>query len=126
MGPLNHKQAMEAINKAAFVCIPSRDEGSPLVVYESLALGKPVIGTTIPAIKELVPNEIAGILIPPDNPKALSQAILTLLKDPETQARLAKGAARVGKNYSWKKIAEEQESFYWKTLDLYQKQKQTY
>lgn len=121
LGPLNHKEALEAINEAAFICIPSRDEGSPLVVYESLALGKPVIGTTIPALKGLIPHGTAGLQIPPEDPEALSQAIATLLHDPEMRARLAEGAAKVGRNYSWKKIAEEQESFYMKAIELHRK-----
>lgn len=121
IGPVSHREALETIRQAAFVCIPSRDEGSPLVAYESFALGKPVIGTSIPALKGLISQGIDGLLVPSEDPEALSQAIASLLKEPEMRARLAKGATKVGRNYSWKKIAEEQELFYWKAIDLYRK-----
>jgi len=91
IGHLNHKEALEAINKAAFVCIPSRDEGSPLVLYESLVLGKPVIGTSIPALKDLIPDGIAGYQVPPEDPEALSKAIETLIADPIVRSRMAEG-----------------------------------
>jgi glycosyltransferase involved in cell wall biosynthesis len=116
LGPLNHKEALEAINQAAFVCLPSRDEGSPLVVYESLALGKPVIGTTIPALKGLIPHGTAGLLVPPEDVKSLARAIHSLLVDAGLRSRLSKGASQIGKGFHWKAVAEKQEQFYYETI----------
>ncbi len=48
IGRLDHDAAIAAINRATFLCMPSRMEGSPLVLYEAFALGKPVIGSSIP------------------------------------------------------------------------------
>ena len=116
IGRLEHSQALYAINKAAFLCMPSRMEGSPLVLYEAFALGKPVIGTSIPALKGLIPHGIAGLQVPPEDPKALADAIETLIGDPAMRSRLARGALEIGKEYNWGKIAEKQEEFYWRTI----------
>jgi phosphatidylinositol alpha-mannosyltransferase len=117
VGRLDHSEAMAAIRRAAFICVPSRDEGSPLVVYEAFALGKPVIGSSIPALKPLIPDGIAGIQVPPGDPQALSKAIESLLVDRAMRSRLAEGALRVGKEYSWERVAERQEKFYWETIE---------
>ena len=119
IGPLNHKEALAAISQAAFVCVPSRDEGSPLVVYESFALGKPVIGTAIPALKRLINHGKTGLLVPPEAPSSLSEAIEELISNNEMRKSLGHGAANVGKKFSWEKIAHEQEKFYHKVISCH-------
>lgn len=117
-GRLDHREALAAIKRAAFLCMPSRMEGSPLVLYEAFALGKPVIGTSIPAMKGLIPNGIAGLKVPPEDPEALANAIESLLTDPDMRSRMAKGALQIGKEFRWDKIAEAQERFYLETVEL--------
>ena len=111
IGSLNHFEALSYIRKAAFVCVPSRMEGSPLVVYESLALGKPIIGTSIPSIRALLNHNENGILVSPEDSEALAQAILVLFDDTKRKT-LMKGAKKAGEKFSWKNIAEKQETFY--------------
>lgn len=117
VGHLNHSEALSMIRKAAFLCIPSRMEGSPLVAYESLALGKPVIGTSIPALKDIIPHDIAGILVPPENAIALRGAIESLINNSSKRSILAQGALEEGKKFSWERVAERQENFYIKVLN---------
>ncbi|MBW1764635.1 MAG: glycosyltransferase, partial [Deltaproteobacteria bacterium] len=110
-GSLNHFEALSYIRKAAFVCVPSRMEGSPLVVYESLALGKPIIGTSIPSIRALLNHNENGLLVSPGDSEALAQAMLVLFDDTKRKT-LIKGAKKAGEKFSWKNIAEKQETFY--------------
>ena len=116
IGRLNHTDALSTLNRAAFLCMPSRIEGSPLVIAEALALGKPVIVSSIPALKALVPHGIAGLHVPPEDPYLLSKAIERLLTDSTLRRQLAKGARELGSKYSWKEIAERQEAFYLECL----------
>jgi len=119
IGRLDHREAIEAINRAAFLCVPSRSEGSPLVVYEALAMGKPVVASAIPAIKGLFPDGVAGIQVPASNPTALSNAVETLLNDFSLRKRLGEGALQVGREFKWENIAKRQESFYFDTISRF-------
>ncbi|MFC1840471.1 glycosyltransferase family 4 protein [Thermodesulfobacteriota bacterium] len=120
LGRLTYNEAMDAIRRSAFVCLPSRMEGSPLVLYEAYSLGKPVIGTSIPALKNLIPHGVAGLQVPPDDPEALSKAIISLLNDKLRRRILAEGAEKIGKGYRWDIIAEKQERFYYDVIKRWQ------
>jgi glycosyltransferase involved in cell wall biosynthesis len=74
----------------AFV-LPSRLDPFPLALLEAMASGLPVIGTRVGGIPEQV-AEGCGILVPPDDPNALAEAISRLAEMPP-EARIAMGTA---------------------------------
>jgi glycosyltransferase involved in cell wall biosynthesis len=73
--------------------LPSGLEGYGMAYAEALARGLPVLGTTAGAIPDTVPAD-AGLLVPPDDPAALRDALAALLDDAGLRARLAAGARR--------------------------------
>ncbi|MBN1625854.1 MAG: glycosyltransferase family 4 protein [Deltaproteobacteria bacterium] len=121
LGRLDHAGAMSAIRKAAFLCMPSRMEGSPLVLYEAFALGKPVIASSIPAFDGLVQHEVNGLLVSPENPYELAKAIGKMIADVDLRSHLSRGAFEKGKEFNWDKIAEMQEKFYLETVEGFKK-----
>ena len=74
-------------------------EGLPVVIMEALALGRPVIATSVAGIPELVESGICGWLVPPGSAPALAEAMNTALAAPEVTLRQmgAQGAARVAR-----------------------------
>ena len=74
----------------AFV-LPSYAEGMPNVLLEAMATGLPCIATEIPGIKDLIDNEVEGLLVKPGNIDGL-QAALHRLKA-ESELRLSLGRA---------------------------------
>ena len=73
--------------------MPSRNfEGLPLTLLEALALGKPVIATEIPGIREVLGGTDAGILVPPEDVDALAAAMRSLAGNPGARGRLGAGA----------------------------------
>ncbi len=60
---------------------PSRIEAMPLAVLEAMAAGKPIVATTVGSIPTLIQDGHSGILVPPDDPHALSHGILRMLND---------------------------------------------
>jgi glycosyltransferase involved in cell wall biosynthesis len=67
--------------------LPSLNEGMGRVLVEAMAAGKPVVASRVGGIPDLVRDGETGYLVPPADPKALSDAILKILKDPD-QAKL--------------------------------------
>ena len=62
------------------------------VTLESMALGKAVVGTTCGATPELIRDGHNGLLVPPDDPAAMADAIARLVADPALRARLGNRA----------------------------------
>jgi glycosyltransferase involved in cell wall biosynthesis len=67
--------------------LPSLNEGMGRVLVEAMAAGKPVVASRVGGIPDLVRDGETGYLVPPADAKALSDAILKLLKNPD-QAKL--------------------------------------
>lgn len=81
--------AADQLAAADVVALSSVWEGSPLVVAESMLLGRPVVTTSVGAVPEAVVDGETGRLAPPGDDAALADAIVDLLDDPEEAARLA-------------------------------------
>ncbi|OGG98962.1 MAG: hypothetical protein A2600_12335 [Candidatus Lambdaproteobacteria bacterium RIFOXYD1_FULL_56_27] len=64
--------------------LPSVDfEDFPYVNLEAMCLGKPLVGTQVAGIPEQIEEGVNGLVVPPKDPKALAQALETLVKDPK-------------------------------------------
>ena len=71
-------------------------EGLPRVLPQAMAAGLPIVATAIDGNAEAVTDGLNGRLVPPGEPSALAQALIALLRDPDTARRLGRaGLARV-------------------------------
>jgi glycosyltransferase involved in cell wall biosynthesis len=68
------------------IAVPSRKEGLGLAAVEALALGRPVAASGVGGLCEVVTPD-TGLLVPPDDPAALAEAITRLLATPVTGGR---------------------------------------
>ncbi len=118
LGHLDHKKAMAAIKRAAFLCIPSRMEGCGIVLYEAFALGKPVVASSIPSFENLITNGVSGMLFPPGDYQSLSVAIGRLLIDQEMRDRMANGASKNKIDFQWETAAEKQDRFFREIMSM--------
>jgi glycosyltransferase involved in cell wall biosynthesis len=79
----------------AFI-LPSRDEGLPMAMLEAMAYGKALIVSPVGGIPEFVTDGQEGILVPPDDIDAISEAIRRLAESPELRMQMGMAArARV-------------------------------
>lgn len=86
------------------------------VVIESMAFGKPVIGTRIGGTIEQIDDARTGLLIEPNDPQALADAIEKLLKDPQGRMAMGKlGYERFMSHFEF-------EEFFGKIMQLYTQQ----
>jgi len=93
------------IKKSTIVVLPSYREGFPKILMEAAACGRPVITTNVPGCKDVIVNDITGILVPPRNHIALAKAIKNLCnnrKKLETFGRAARKHAL--KNFDIKHV----------------------
>ena len=68
----------------------SRYEGMGRTICEALLCGRPVAGTAVDGVREvIISGERGGILVPPEQPSALADATLTLLRDSHLARELA-------------------------------------
>jgi glycosyltransferase involved in cell wall biosynthesis len=83
--------------------------GSPLKLWEYMACGKPVIATNTEDFKALEEYN-AGILVDPEKPEEVADAIITLLENRELREEMGKnGRKYVVENRSWESVAREVE-----------------
>jgi len=87
--------------KASMVILPSIYESFPMVTMESLACGTPVVASNVGAIPEVVRDYENGLLVPPNNPTKLAEAIQYLLDNGSVRKEFGrKGREWIVKNFS--------------------------
>lgn len=78
-----------------------------LVLVEAMARGCPVIASHAASLPEIVEPGVNGLLVPPNQPTAIGEAIQSLRGDPELWARLALGARRTAEErFTWERVVE--------------------
>ena len=77
--------------------LSSTNEGFGRVLVEAMATGLPVVATAVGGVPEVVQDGQTGLLVPPSDPRAMADAITTLLDDPGLRAAFGReGQAHVG------------------------------
>jgi glycosyltransferase involved in cell wall biosynthesis len=83
-------------------------EGFPLSILEAMAMGKPVVATSVGGIPEIVTNGVTGYLHQHGNSQELADALLRLIENPEDARRMgATARENVLLNFSRQKFADE-------------------
>ena len=89
-GEVERDKALSLINQATLVIVPSYSELFGLVALEAMQLERPVIASRVGGLQEVISDGETGLLVPPQNPGILYQAIQELLENPEKAIRLGK------------------------------------
>ena len=87
-----------------------------IVNLEAMVCGLPVISSKLGGIPEIVKNGKNGLLVPPSNVDALSNATVYLLENENLRRRMGKLGAKIASEYSWNRIAERMEKIYKEVL----------
>jgi len=107
LGHLPHNELLEFYRdgKVAIVALPSVDlgngnhEGVPVSLIEAMSYGIPVVSTTVGGTPELLQGNV-GVLVPPEDPISLAEALERLIKDGTLRIQLAEvGRKRVMEEY---------------------------
>ena len=108
LGALADNEDVQAwYHRSSIFCLPSVQEGFGIVFLEAMASGLPIVSTQATAIPEVVPHQQAGLLIPPQDPGALAEAITTLLENPKLRSHYRDFGLQHVKQFTWDKVADQ-------------------
>lgn len=105
------------LNAIDVYCLPSLWEGLPIGMLEAMAMEKAVVVTAIDGAREVIKDRENGILIPPQNPQKLADALLEVYNNPQMRERISKAAGKtVLDNFNVTKMTKEIEIIYQNAL----------
>jgi glycosyltransferase involved in cell wall biosynthesis len=108
-GFTKENELIEYYKSSDIVVLPSTRvaEGFGMVLIEGGACGKPVIGTKVGGIQYVIKDGVTGLLVPPQDPKSLANAVIKLLDDEYLSMKMGmNGRQLVEQRYSWDKVAD--------------------
>jgi glycosyltransferase involved in cell wall biosynthesis len=92
--------------------LPSRYEGIGSVLFDAMDQSLPIIATRVGGIPDIVHDGVNGLLIDPDSPEQLSNAILALVASPQMRADFGRRGRSVGARYTASLMADRYVSLY--------------
>ena len=112
------EKAMIELKRSSVLVVPSRIESIPQTIKEAYYFKIPVIATKVGGIPDIVSHDKTGILIPPEDPLALTEAINSLLLNDSKIRDLTQNAYEfLIKNYSWDYLLPKYIEFYKNLID---------
>lgn len=85
---------------------------SPLKLFEYLAMGRPIVASDLPAIREVLRDGENAVLFEPGRASALADAVRSVLRDPALAGSLARRARETAREYSWDRRAERLDALF--------------
>lgn len=110
LGRQQSHEVLELFRAADAAVLSSSWENFPHAVLEALAVGTPVIATTVGGVGEVVADGRNGLLVPPGDPDALAAAVRRFFSDEKLRDRLRAAAAESVNAYSPERVFERLES----------------
>ena len=111
-------EASRLMAGADVVTLTSLWEGTPYSLLEAMANCKPVVSTSVNGCVEIVEDGVTGFLVPPKDPAAWADRVVTLLSNPTLAATMGQqGRQRVQEKYSIHKMIRKLDILYSQMID---------
>ena len=102
-------RVMSAFDLSVF---PSLWEGTPLTVFEALAMGKAIVATDADGLLDVLTHDRDALIVPKRDTAALATAIVRMIDEPATRQRLSLAASETGKQYDIAAFVRKMERLY--------------
>lgn len=104
LGKITHESVLSLLQDSFIYVQPSRYESQGIALLEAMAAGRAVIASDLPAIREYIKHGENGLLVEPENPQVLTDALHTLLTNPEQSLALGRVARKTAQAYTWQRM----------------------
>jgi glycosyltransferase involved in cell wall biosynthesis len=101
-----------ALSVLDIVMFPSLWEGTPLTVFEALAMGKPIVATDADGLLDVLTDRRDALIVPKANAEALVRAVSELLEKPALAQALGREATQTGRRYDIAAFVRKMERLY--------------
>jgi glycosyltransferase involved in cell wall biosynthesis len=119
-----YEEGADLIQRSSIIVLPYTDASQSGVVPMAYGFKKPVVVTDVGALREIVVNGVTGLIVPPRDPKALAEAIITLLSNRELRESMGENAYKKLKtDLSWDNITPTTMRVYRNAIDEFKMKK---
>lgn len=98
---------------------PSLWEGTPLTVFEAMAMKKPIVATTVDGLRDVLRNDDNALVVPPKDAAALASALERALDEPALAERLSERALTTSRLFDIRIFVQKMESLYELIVERY-------
>lgn len=98
-GSLPSSQVADMMRASSIFCLPSHNEGTPVVVMEALSCGLPVVATKVGGIPDIVESDRTGILVQRGDIPGLARSLVSLLHGAGCRTRMGQAAHEFARIY---------------------------
>jgi glycosyltransferase involved in cell wall biosynthesis len=120
LGYVTEAKLLELYQRASIFVAPSLREEFGIVNLEALSCETPVVASAVGGIREIIKNDVNGLLVPPNDPEKLAKAVEKLLRNKELRIKYGVNGRRIIKeHFSWNSITKELISIYETTAHNY-------
>ena len=116
-GRVDNTEMAALYREADIMLNPSLVDNMPNSVLEALAGGVAVVSTDVGGVPYLVEHGRTALLVPPQNPQAMADAMLKLLAEPETRRRLRQAGLQLAAQYTWTQVRPRLLKVYHSVID---------
>lgn len=103
-GRLDRDEMAQAYRNSDIAINPSLVDNMPNSVLEALASGVPVVSTNVGGVPFIVSDDLTALLVPPNSPDAMAEAILKLMDDPDLSEKLITNGLTEVQKYTWQRV----------------------
>jgi len=106
------RDVAKALSALDLLVFPSLWEGTPLTVFEALAMGKPIVATDADGLMDVLADGRDALVVHKRDSAALAQAVCMLIEQPQLASALAAGARTTGAHYDIQAFVHKMERLY--------------
>jgi glycosyltransferase involved in cell wall biosynthesis len=106
------KDVARAVSAFDMSVFPSLWEGTPLTVFEALAMGKPIVATDADGLTDVLTHDRDALIVPKRDPVKLADAIVGLMDTPQDRERLGEAARITARQYDIATFVSKMERLY--------------